>query len=154
MNKTTLSTALISIVMLCVVTSAPAHSENSSVTAQDVRKDAQDLLNTLQQYTVEQRDQAVDEAEQALKKLDERIDELEIRVNRNWDDMSQSARRKAEGSLKALREQRNALAERYGRFKNSSSRAWEQMKKGFSDTYQTMSGSLQKAWSEYEADSE
>ncbi|MFN2288536.1 MAG: hypothetical protein ABR578_09415 [Chromatocurvus sp.] len=153
MKKNTLSTALISIVGLCAVTIASAHSENSSVTAQDVKKDAQKLLNTLQQYTVEQRDQAVDDAERALRKLDGRIDDLEIQINQNWDNMNQSARQKAEGSLKALRKQRNALAERYGGFKHSSTKAWEQMKEGFSDTYQTMSGSLQEAWSEHETDS-
>ena len=153
MKKNTLSTALISIVTLCSATIAPAHSENISVTAQDVKKDTQKLLSTLQQYTVEQRDQAVDGVEQALKKLDQRIDDLEIQINQNWDDMNQSARRKAEGSLKALRKQRNSLAERYSGFKNSSTRAWEQMKEGFSDSYQTMSGSLQEAWDEYGTDS-
>ena len=153
MGKNTLSARLISIVTLCIVTIAPAYADNTSVTAQDVRKDAQDLLNTLQQYTVEQRDQAVDEAEQALKKLDKRIDDLETQIHRKWDNMNHSARQKAEGSLKALRKQRNVLEERYGGIKNSSTRAWEQMKEGFSDTYQTMSGSLQEAWSDYEGDS-
>ena len=109
------------------------------------------MIDTLQQYTAEQRDQAVKEAEQALEKLDRRIDELETRVDNNWDNMTQAARKKARASLKALRKQRNELAEWYGSFKNSSAGAWEQMKKGFSDAYQSLSDSWEKALREYDS---
>jgi phage shock protein A len=110
------------------------------------------LINTIQQYTVDQRDQAVKEAEQALKKLDGRIDELESRVDNNWDKMNQAARQKTRANLKALRQQRNELADWYGSFKNSSADAWEQMKKGFSDAYQAISDSWEKAKGEYDTD--
>ena len=64
--------------------------------------------------------------------------------------MTQAARQKVRANLKALRQQRKELAEWYGSFKNSSADAWEQMKKGFSDAYQTMSDSLEKAKSKYD----
>ncbi|MEA2060102.1 MAG: hypothetical protein U9P10_06235 [Thermodesulfobacteriota bacterium] len=40
-----------------------AQSGNDTVTAQDVKKETKELINTLQQYTVDQRDQAIKEAD-------------------------------------------------------------------------------------------
>jgi chromosome segregation ATPase len=143
---------MLAVMTLCFMPLAQAQSGNDTATAQDVKKETKELINTLQQYTVAQRDQAVKEADQALKKLDGRIDALESRVDNNWDKMTQAARQKARASLKALRQQRNELAEWYGSFKNSSADAWEQMKKGFSDAYQAISDSWEKAKSEYDKD--
>jgi len=152
MRKNTLILTMIALMMFCFMSIAQAQSGNDTVAAQDVKKETQELINTLQQYTADQRDQAVKEADQSLKKLDGRIDKLESRVDNNWDKMTQAARQKARANLKALRQQRNELAEWYGSFKNSSAGAWEQMKKGFSDSYQAMSTSWEKAKSEYDTD--
>lgn len=150
MRKNSLIATIITVMTLCFMPIAQAQSGNDTVTAQDIKKETQELINTLQQYTVEQRDQAVKEAEQARKKLDGRIDELETRVDNNWDNMNQAARQKARANLKALRKQKNELAEWYGGLKNSSAGAWQQMKKGFSDAYQALSDSWEKAKSEYD----
>jgi TolA-binding protein len=152
MQKNTLILTMIAVMMFCFMPIAQAQSDKDTVTAQDVKKETKELISTLQQYTVDQRDQAVKEADQALKKLDGRIDELESRVDNNWDKMTQAARQKARENLKALRKQRNELAEWYGSFKNSSAGAWEQMKKGFSDAYQALSDSWEKAKKEYDTD--
>jgi len=151
MRKNTLIATIITVMSLCFMPIAQAQSGNDTVTAQDVKKETKELIDTLQQYTAKQRDQAVKEADQALKKLDGRIDKLENRVDNNWDNMTQAARRKARANLKALRKQRNELAEWYGSFKNSSAGAWEQMKKGFSDAYQALSDSWEKAKREYDS---
>lgn len=151
MRKNSLILGIIAVMVFSFMPIAQAQSGNDTVTAQDVKKDTKELIDTLQQYTAEQRDQAVKEAEQALKKIDGRIDELETSVDNNWDNMTQAARQKARASLKALRKQRNELAEWYGSFKNSSADAWDHMKKGFSDAYQALSDSWEKAKSEYES---
>lgn len=152
MRKNTLILTMIAVVTLCFIPIAQAQSGNDTVTAQDVKKETKELINTLQQYTAKQREQALVETEQALKKLDGRIDELETRVDNNWDKMTQAARQKARANLKALRQQRYELAEWYGSFKSSSVDSWEQMKKGFTDAYQAMSDSWEKAKSEYDKD--
>lgn len=136
-----LNLSMVAVMMLCSIAIAHAQSANDTVTAQDVKKEAQELINKLQKYTVDQRDQAVKEADQALKKLDRRIDELETQVDNNWDNMTQAARQKARANLKALRQQRNELAEWYGSFKTSSA-----------DAYQVLSDSWEKAKSEYDKD--
>jgi len=152
MRKNTLILTIIAVMMFCFMPIAQAQSDKDTVTAQDVKKETKEFLSTLKQYTADQRDQAVKVADQALKKLDERIDELESRVDNNWDKMTQAAHQKARANLKALRKQRNELAEWYGSFKNSSAGAWEHMKKGFSDAYQAISDSWEKAKNEYDTD--
>lgn len=153
MRKNTLIFNVMAVMTFCFfIPIAQARSGNDTVTSQDVKKETKELINTLQQYTAEQREQAVEETEKALKKLDVRIDELETRVDNNWDKMTQAARQKARDNLKALRQQRNELAEWYGSLKISSVDAWEQMKKGFTDAYQSMSDSWEKAKSEYDND--
>jgi ElaB/YqjD/DUF883 family membrane-anchored ribosome-binding protein len=141
---------VVTVILFGCLSIAQAQSDGDTVTGQDVKKETKELLTTLQQYTVGQRDQAAEEAGQALTKLDRRIGELERRIDDNWDKMTQAARQKARANMQTLREQRNELAEWYGSFKNSSAGAWEQMKEGFSDAYQAMSDSWEKAKREYD----
>lgn len=142
--------AAVMAISLCTVTAIQAQSSSDAVTAQDVKKETKELMTTLKQYGSNQRDQAIKDADMALEKLDGRIDELENRVDSNWDDMSEAAREKARTNLKMLRKQRNELAQWYGSFKNSSDGAWEQMKSGFTDAYQTLNASWEKAKAEYD----
>ncbi|MFO7830352.1 MAG: hypothetical protein R6V18_00050, partial [Desulfuromonadaceae bacterium] len=128
MGKSRLMLTVIAVMTFCFISTAQAQSDNySSVTAKDVQKETKELINTLKQYSVNQRDEAVKEADQALQQLDKRIDALESRVDKNWDNMTQSARQEARANLKSLRQQRNELAEWYGSFKTSSAGAWEEM---------------------------
>ena len=53
-----------------------------------------------------------------------------------------SNREKARAILKALRKQRNVVAEWYGSLKTSYAAAWEHMQKGFSDA----DTALEDAW--------
>ena len=152
MLKNTLILTMVAVMTLCFIPIVNAQSGNSTVTARDVKKETKKLINSLQQYTFNQRKKALKEVDQALKKLDERIDELQSRVDSNWDNMTQAARQKAKTNLKALRQQRNELAEWYGNLKNSSADAWGEMKKGFSDAYQAMSNAWKKAKQEYDTD--
>lgn len=147
-------TALIVTLPLCFapVIHAQSGNESASATAQDVKKETQELISTLGQYTAAQRDEAVKTAQQAMKKLDRRIETLENRIDNNWDKMNQSARKEARANLKALRQQRNKLAEQYGSLKNSSASAWGHMKKGFSDAYQSVHDAWEKAEGEFTAD--
>ena len=151
MKNSTLIVSLFAATTLLVAPIAQAQSGNEPVKAEDINRETQDLINTLQKYSAKQRDQAVKEADLAIKKLDERIDRLETRADNNWDDLTQSAREETKANLKALRKQRNELAEAYGSFKSSSADASNKMRKGFSDAYQSLSNSWEKAVNEYES---
>ncbi|MBE0494112.1 MAG: attachment glycoprotein G [Thiomicrospira sp.] len=153
MQKNTFILALITAISLGFSQLVYAQTANEPVTSQDVKKETQELINTLGQFTAAQRDEAKQTAEQAMKKLDSRIESLEKRIDTNWDSMTQATQSKTQASLNALRQQRNELAEWYKGFMNSSSSAWDDVKKGFSDTYQSINDALEKTKSEHEADS-
>ena len=154
MNKNTFLAALMVSGAVFIIPASQAQSGNDqsgndSVTAQDVKKETRDLISTLEQYTADQRDDAIKTAQQAMKKLDRRLEKLETRIDNNWDKMNQSARKEARANLKALRQQRNELAEQYGSLKSSSASAWDHMKKGFSDAYQSVHDAWEKAEGEF-----
>jgi chromosome segregation ATPase len=153
MHHISLKLAIIAAIIFCFTSIVHATSSSDTVTGEDIKKETQDLIDTIQQYSIDQRDEAIKKADQAINRIDGRIDELENRVDTNWDKMTQAARQQTRANLKELRKQRNKLAEWYGGFKNSSSDAWNQMKKGFSDAYKTISNSWEKAKNEYDADS-
>jgi chromosome segregation ATPase len=116
---------------------------------EEVKQETHDLIQTLNAYTVDQRDEAIHKTKAALVNLDKRIDELEASVDKSWDKMDKAAREKARASLKALRKQRTQVAEWYGSLKSSSGDAWEHMKKGFSDAYKALNEAWEKSEKEF-----
>lgn len=138
--------ALILIGTLGVTPLSYAQTESASTSIEEVKKETQDLLQTIGSYTVDKKDEAVQKAKVGLDKLDKRIDVLEAKIDKNWDKMNDAARQETRENLNALREQRNQVAEWFGSMKTSSADAWDSMKKGFSDTYKD----LENAWAKSE----
>lgn len=154
MEKHSFLAAVMVTVTLGLSSTSCAQSDEGGTTAQDVEEETTQLINTLRQYSAEQRDEAIDEASEALEKLDGQINELEGRIDRNWDTMSQQARQQARDNLESLRERRSELADWYDDFRNSSAGAWDEMKAGFTGAYKVMSDSWVNAKREFEADNE
>lgn len=126
-----------------------AASSEEKTSIKEVKKETQDLIQALKAYTSDQRDEAVQRARKALNNLDKHIDALEKRIDDNWDQMNKASREKARANLKALRKQRNEVAEWYGGLKASSADAWEHMKKGFSDAYKALGDAWEKSAKEF-----
>ncbi|MEE4357885.1 MAG: hypothetical protein V2I97_15565 [Desulfococcaceae bacterium] len=130
-------------------TGTSAEEVTTGTSIEEVKKETQDLLRTIGSYSADKRDEAVQKAKDGMNKLDKRIDALEAEIDKNWDKMNDAARRKARENLKALRKQRNQVAEWYGSMKTSSADAWEHMKKGFSDAYKALEDAWEKSEKEF-----
>lgn len=126
-----------------------AQTENADTSIEDVKKETKDLLQTIGSYTADKRDVAVQKAKEGLDRVDKRIDALEVRIDKNWDKMNEDARKEARENLRALRKQRNQVAEWYGSMKTSSADAWDHMKKGFSDAYKALENAWEKSEKEF-----
>ena len=63
--------------------------------------------------------------------------------------MNEATRKEACENLRALRKQRNQVAEWYGSMKTSSADAWDHMKKGFSDAYKALEDAWEKSEKEF-----
>ena len=126
-----------------------AQTDNPNTSIEEVRKETRDLLQTIGSYTVDKKDEAVQKAKNGLDRLDKRSDALEARIDKNWDNMNEAARQEARENLKALRKQRNQVAEWYGSMKTSSANAWDHTKKGFSDAYKALENACGKSVKEF-----
>lgn len=140
------------IAMLAIALPCHAASSEEETSIKEVKQETRDLIQALGAYSADQRDEAVQRVKTALNNLDERIDALEKRIDNNWDQMNKAAREKARADVKALRKQRNEVAEWYGSLKTSSAGAWEHTKKGFSDAYKALGDAWQKSKKEFGGD--
>jgi chromosome segregation ATPase len=141
--------ALMLIGILGVTPLCYAQTENANTSIEEVKKETQDLLQTIGSYTADKRDEAVQKAKEGLDKLDKRIDALEARIDTNWDKMNEATRKEARESLRALRKQRNQVAEWYGSMKTSSADSWDHMKKGFADAYKALDDAWENSEKEF-----
>lgn len=126
-----------------------AETSTDKASIEEVKQETEDLLQTLDAYTVDQKDEAIHKIKAALDKLDKRIDTLETSVDESWEEMDKEAREKASDSLEVLRNQRNQVAESYGSLKSSTKNAWEHLKVGFSDAYKTLDEAWEKSEKEF-----
>lgn len=140
-----LGTMLLTIVLLSL-----SMLTNVIAAEKGVAKETKEAIAAIKDYTVEQKDKAVEKAEEMINDIDGRIDVLQDKMNAGWDDMHQSTKEKYNSTLKNLRRQRNNLAEWYGSMKHSSKDAWQEVKTGFSKSYDTLVRSWQKAEDEME----
>jgi len=126
-----------------------AQTSAEKTTTKEVKDKVAEAAEAIKNYSVDQRDEAVKKAKVALDDLDARIDRMESRLNKKWDQMDQTTRKKARATLTALRKQRSDLAEWYGGLKHSSSNAWEDVKKGFFNSYRELREAFDKAHSQF-----
>ena len=120
-------------------------SSADNTTPKEVEKKVAEAAEAIKNLSVDERDEAVQKAKEILDDLDTRIDQLGSQLNDQWDRLDRTARKKMTDSLTALRKQRNDVAEWYGGLKHSSGNAWEDVKKGFLNSYQRLRNSFEKA---------
>jgi hypothetical protein len=121
-----------------------AETNSTQTSIEEVKKESQDLLKSINSYTVDKKDEAVKKAKESLSKLDKLIASQQAKLDKNWDGMNETAREKAADNLTALREQRDQVSRWYSSLKTSSVDTWQRMKKGYSDAY----NALEQSWEE------
>jgi chromosome segregation ATPase len=133
-------------VLFGTVPPGQASAGDDKAKADQVKKETKQLLQALKNYTAAQRDEAIEKTRSTLEHLDRRIDALEKQIDTDWDTMDRTAQKNARASLKELRWQRTKVAEWFGGLKNSSIEAWDHMKEGLADAF----NSLHQAWEKSE----
>ena len=117
----------------------------SDASLKDVQREWSETSTTLMAYGIDRREQALDQSKKFLSAMGQRMDRLEVRAAEEWSELSTSARQKRSDSLRALRRQRNEVAQWYGGMMQSSVDAWSEVKKGFIDAYGSLSDSFIRA---------
>lgn len=135
---------------LFIAASLNASDHNSTSDLEKVEKQAQEFGKTLQSFSIEKKDQTVRQMKNYLEKADKRIDIYEQQIDKNWNSMSQKAKKQYKHTLKQLRKERNQLSQAYGEMKQSSKKAWKDVKKGTLQSYERFEKGLKKAWKDVE----
>ncbi len=139
-------------VLVFTSVSLAAHHNDEKATASDVKQEVMETYDVLKSYTLEQRDEAMATAEDKTEKLDARISELQNKIDKKWQDMSKATQVKTRQTLDALRQKRQLLAEWYGGMRHSSEDAWDEVKKGFSDSYDRLERAFVEASKDFDKD--
>lgn len=113
--------------------------------AEEVKREVREAVDAIRSYSADLRDEAMMRARSAIERLDRHIERLEERADAQWDRMDRAARERARATLKALRRQRNELAEWSGRLRESSVTAWDRIKEGFVESYRTLADTFTRA---------
>jgi hypothetical protein len=133
--------ALLLISPLSLADDAPG----AKTTGKDVSHKADDAARALAKYTVQQRDEALKSAKAALDDADARMRSLDRKIEREWEQMDQAARKKARAAQSTLRKERDEAARWYARLKDSSAESWDEVKSGFIKSYESLKDSLARA---------
>lgn len=134
--------------------SLAVHHEEPKTTASDVKKQAMETYDAFKEYTLQQRDKAIEAADKKLAAMDENLDAIQKDLDEGWQAMSQATRQKNREMIRKLNKQREHVAEWYGGMRHSSAEAWEEVKKGFSDSYDRLEKAFAEASMSFEKDKE
>ena len=137
------------IILVAVVSFAGQENQDNKTTSKDVKQETKEAIQAIKNYSFEQRDKAVREVKVVLEDLDGRIDRMQSRVEKKWNEMDQSSREQVGNILKALREKRNKLSEWYGGLQHSSAGAWNHVKEGFVEGYDSVARAFEKTEEEF-----
>ena len=145
MTSDILKITALTLFVALLLAGAPMSFAADKTAGQKIDETAQSIKN----YSAEQRDDALRSAKKVLDDADARIDHFENEVSKNWDKMNASARKHAQETLRAMRQQRQDLSQSYGELKRSSAKAWDEVKGGFSKSYDALRDSFSKAAKEF-----
>lgn len=146
LKMTTLASALV----LAIATTGPTHANNTS--EKELRKDINEVMQSMENYTETKRDQAVGEIEQALNALDRELDAYADQLREDWHTMKEATREDNREALKDLRKSRNILSEKFGELKSGSTDAWDELKSGFNQAWMDFKSSWDNAFNSAQKD--
>lgn len=109
---------------------------------QSTSEDFKETAAAIGDYTVEQKDAAIAKANELMQFFDEKMDVWEQKMEENWKDLQQTSRENYKATAKKLRKLRNEVSQWYGSMKYSSKETWEDVKQGFSDSYEKMANTF------------
>ncbi|EKF74315.1 hypothetical protein A11A3_08950 [Alcanivorax hongdengensis A-11-3] len=149
---------LLAAAALMMLTTASAWAENEGVptvkTPDPDRVEAQmeDTIDDIKSYSVEQKNQAMQTARHALDDLDQQITYLQSDIDSKWQDLSQQTRLKKQKALAALKDQQQALEQRYQALQDAGADNWEAAKVQFEQSWQAAKRGWEKLTAPASAD--
>ncbi len=120
-------------------------SKSETVSSDDVKKEARDAYEATKAYTQEQMQAVREQMETKLDEYGKEIDQLQAKAEK----LEGDARAKAEQQLTALRQKRDAVAEKVKELGSSSGSAWEQLKSGIDAAMEDLANTYKNVVAEF-----
>ena len=120
-------------------------SKSGTVSGDDVKKEAKEAYDATKAYTQEQMQAVRNELEAKLDEYGKEIDQLQAKAG----ELEGDAKAKAEQHLTALRQKRDAVAEKVKELGSSSGSAWEQLKSGIDVAMEELADAYKKVVAEF-----
>ncbi len=137
--------ALLALPAIHVPSNHSTASDVAKVTDDKAQKELMDALEAVKGYSVTQRDQLLEKAKSAVAELDVRINRLESKIDTGAEKATQSTKDQWKETLATLRQQRIAIAEKYGELQQSTETVWDKVKEGFRNAYDEIAEALKEA---------
>lgn len=129
-----------------------AMSGKPSVSYEEVKQSFDVAVEKLLAYSVEQRDEALNEARKALDTADAKIETMQDQLDRKWASMSDKARANAREAMRDVEDSRQRIERWYGNMEQSSSTAWGDIQKGFSEAFDVLGEAIERASARFDED--
>ena len=118
-------------------------SISMSATAQhgnfeELQHDTHEVMESLGDYTAQQRDAVVSEVNQSLTQLDRYTERMQERIDANMQVMSIESQELARDAMEKLREQRAVVNVHLEQLANNTTDTWDEVKDGFVEAYEQM----------------
>jgi hypothetical protein len=133
---------------------APPKEEPKATQREEMKKEIDEAVDAIRDYSLERRNEAVVRARQSADDIDRRMGQLQAQMEQRWDRMSEAARTRSQQEIADLRQRRNELSEWTGGMRHSSAEAWDEVKTGFIESYNNLAEALRKARTEFEREEE
>ena len=130
---------------------APADASTRGRAPQAQQASNKGALDRIKDYTVERRKEAIEAARTSTDALDRDITRLQEDVQDRWGSLSVDVQAKTRSAMAEVRDRRTKVAEWYGGMQHGSDAAWDEVKAGFVDSYQTLTGAFRRARTEFDA---
>lgn len=129
---------------LALAAPAGAETDADHVTATELRNEIAAALQSVADYTAQERDEALAAAREGLNALDAEIARRQAALRADWAGMSEEAHTETARALARLQTARNRLGERMGALQAGAASAWDELQAGFSGAFDA----LADAWAE------
>jgi TolA-binding protein len=120
---------------------AMAAETKPGVSAEDVKKDTKEALETTKEYTVQQKEEFQKKMRAQLDRMQKRIDQLTAKANRAKTD-AQAELKKATAELQ---EQKDAAGKKLKELESATGKAWSDLKSGLNATVEELEKSYKRA---------
>jgi len=127
-----------------------AKQSESEVTSADVKKEAEEALQTAKAFTQQQKDEYMQQMQARIDKIEKEIQEVQAKAQSKATELKEDSKAKFDQSMAELRSKKQAAADKLAELKSSSDKAWNDIKIGMDSAMDELSQALDKARSHFE----